>query len=633
MKISIRNAGVTLNGNTILENINFDICDGEHVAIVGRNGAGKTTFLNALIDPELFEEGIDDEKFSITRIGSYSLGYLNQIDFDDESRTLLDEVVKAYQPLIEMENRLNNLVEKMQTDNSPELIKTYTDLEHNFKMNNGYAYKKEYEVMISKFGFSEADKSKPIKDFSGGERTKICFMKLLLSKPDLLILDEPTNHLDVQTIEWLETYLKNYSGALILVSHDRMFLNNVVTKIYEIEYGKMISYSGNYDFYEKEKEVRYNKLLKDYIFQQKEINRLKAIYERFRNKPTKASMAISRLRQIERMDIIEKPNEEDRKVFRTNLSEIELSSKKVIRLKDLEFGYNGVPLNKISLDIKRGDKIGIIGANGIGKSTLLKTICGVIEPVSGSLEYGLHVKPGYFDQSLAMIDRNNTVLREFRDHLPSLTEVECRRALGSFLFKGDDVHKSLNVLSGGEKVRLELCKILYDKPNLLVLDEPTNHMDILGKEHLENILDEYEGTIVFVSHDRYFVRKIAKSLLVFEDNEIKFYPYGYDEYIKERTGREVIAQKEIKSKVEVVKQVELPKFNFKETKKELNKVENEIIKIEVKIDELTSELYNEEVYNDFNKSNALNEKIKKYKEELSVLNIKWEELTDILMES
>ena len=532
-----------------------------------------------------------------------------------------------------MENRLNNLVEKMQTDNSPELIKTYTDLEHNFKMNNGYAYKKEYEVMISKFGFSEADKSKPIKDFSGGERTKICFMKLLLSKPDLLILDEPTNHLDVQTIEWLETYLKNYSGALILVSHDRMFLNNVVTKIYEIEYGKMISYSGNYDFYEKEKEVRYNKLLKDYIFQQKEINRLKAIYERFRNKPTKASMAISRLRQIERMDIIEKPNEEDRKVFRTNLSEIELSSKKVIRLKDLEFGYNGVPLNKISLDIKRGDKIGIIGANGIGKSTLLKTICGVIEPVSGSLEYGLHVKPGYFDQSLAMIDRNNTVLREFRDHLPSLTEVECRRALGSFLFKGDDVHKSLNVLSGGEKVRLELCKILYDKPNLLVLDEPTNHMDILGKEHLENILDEYEGTIVFVSHDRYFVRKIAKSLLVFEDNEIKFYPYGYDEYIKERTGREVIAQKEIKSKVEVVKQVELPKFNFKETKKELNKVENEIIKIEVKIDELTSELYNEEVYNDFNKSNALNEKIKKYKEELNVLNIKWEELTDILMES
>ncbi len=627
MKLSIRNASVTLDGNTILESVNFDICDHEHVAIVGRNGTGKTTFLKALIDQDLFEEGIDEEKFSINKIGNFSVGYLSQVDFEDENRTLLEELLKPYQYLLDMEKKLNKLVIKMEKDNSEKLIKEYTDLEHNFKMNNGYGYKKEYEVMINKFGFSESDKNKCIKDFSGGERTKIAFMRLLLQHPDLLLLDEPTNHLDIKTIVWLEDYLKAYEGALILVSHDRMFLNNIVTKIYEIEYGKMIEYSGNYDYYEKEKEVRYNKLLKDYEFQQKEIERLRNIYLRFRYKPKKAGLAMSRLHQLEKMDILEKPNEEDKRVFTTNLSEIELSSKKVIRLKDLAIGYGNKVLATINLDIKRGDKIGVIGANGIGKSTLLKTINGIIEPVSGSLEYGIHVKPGYFDQTLAMIDSNNTVLREFREYLPELIEPECRKALGSFLFKGDDVFKSINVLSGGEKVRLTLCKIFYNKPNLLILDEPTNHMDILGKEHLESILSEYEGTIIFVSHDRYFVRKIAKSLLVFDNDTVTYYPYGYDQYVEE-TKKSVLAIPE-KKKKEKKEEVKEEKVNLRDIKKELNKVENEIIKLEVKISELNNELYNEEVYNDFNKSNAINEKIKKYNEEVQELNKKWEELIDI----
>ncbi len=630
MKLSIRNAGVTLNGNTILESINFDIIDHEHVAIVGRNGTGKTTFLKALMNQELFEEGIDEEKFQISKIGNFSVGYLSQVDFEDENRTLLDEIIKPYQYLIDMENRLNNLVIKMEKDEK--YIKEYTDLEHNFKMHNGYGYKKEYEVMISKFGFSESDKSKAIKEFSGGERTKIAFMRLLLQHPDLLLLDEPTNHLDINTIVWLEEYLKNYSGALVLVSHDRMFLNNIVTKIYEIEYGKMYEYSGNYDYYEKEKEVRYNKLVRDYEYQQKEIARLRAIYLRFRYKPKKAGLAMSRLHQLEKMDILEKPNEEDTRVFRTNLSEIDLSSKRVIKLKDLSIGYDDKVLATISLDIKRGDKIGVIGANGIGKSTLLKTINGIIEPLGGSLEYGIHVKPGYFDQTLAMINNNNTVLKEFREFLPELTEPECRRALGSFLFKGDDVHKTIDVLSGGEKVRLTLCKIFYNKPNLLILDEPTNHMDILGKEHLENILSEYEGTIIFVSHDRYFVRKIAKSLLVFDEKGVTYYPYGYDQYMEENKKNNVLTPevKEKKNKKEEVP--EEPKVNIRDIKKELNKVENEIIKLEVKINELNSELFNEEVYNDFNKSNAINDKINKYNQELEELNKKWEELINITLE-
>ena len=630
MKLSIRNAGVTLNGNTILESINFDIIDHEHVAIVGRNGTGKTTFLKALMNQELFEEGIDEEKFQISKIGNFSVGYLSQVDFEDENRTLLDEIIKPYQYLIDMENRLNNLVIKMEKDEK--YIKEYTDLEHNFKMHNGYGYKKEYEVMISKFGFSESDKSKAIKEFSGGERTKIAFMRLLLEHPDLLLLDEPTNHLDINTIVWLEEYLKNYSGALVLVSHDRMFLNNIVTKIYEIEYGKMYEYSGNYDYYEKEKEVRYNKLVRDYEYQQKEIARLRAIYLRFRYKPKKAGLAMSRLHQLEKMDILEKPNEEDTRVFRTNLSEIDLSSKRVIKLKDLSIGYDDKVLATISLDIKRGDKIGVIGANGIGKSTLLKTINGIIEPVGGSLEYGIHVKPGYFDQTLAMINNNNTVLKEFRQYLPELTEPECRRALGSFLFKGDDVHKTIDVLSGGEKVRLTLCKIFYNKPNLLILDEPTNHMDILGKEHLENILSEYEGTIIFVSHDRYFVRKIAKSLLVFDEKGVTYYPYGYDQYMEENKKSNVLTP-EVKEKKKKKEEVpEEPKVNIRDIKKELNKEENEIIKLEVKINELNSELFNEEVYNDFNKSNAINDKINKYNQELEELNKKWEELINITLE-
>lgn len=296
-------------------------------------------------------------------------------------------------------------------------------------------------------------------------------------------------------------------------------------------------------------------------------------------------------------------------------------------------GYDK-PLATINLEIKRGKKIGIIGKNGIGKSTLLKTLHGIIDPLSGNVSYGLHVNPGYFDQNLAMIDSNQTVLAEFREYLPKLEETECRRALGSFLFKGEDVLKSIKVLSGGEKVRLQLCKILYDKPNFLILDEPTNHMDIIGKEHLEDILSEYQGTIIFVSHDRYFVKKIADELLVFEDDGIKYFPYGYDEYLRvKQEQKEPDEPKKVKKESIELKTVSETKINTYELKKELNKVENEIIKIETKIKLLEQDLFSSDVYTDFNKSNALNDKIKKYNEELSELNSKWENLTNQILEN
>lgn len=632
MKLMIKNASVTLSGNTILEEVNFDINDGDHVAIVGRNGAGKTTLLKALINNELFDEGIGEEKFSITKIGKFSIGYMKQIDFDDESITLLDEIKKPFQNLINMEIKLNKLVEKMNESNDDNLIKEYTDLQENFKILGGYSYKKEYEIMLNKFGFEESDKIKPLNSFSGGQKTKIAFIKLLLSKPDLLFLDEPTNHLDITTIEWLEGYLKNYKGALVIVSHDRMFIDNIVNIVYDIDYGKVVKYTGNYSNYEKMKKLNYEKTLKDYEFQQKEIKRLQTIYERFRFKPSKASMAMSKLHQIEKMDLIDKPNKIDMRVFKTNLDQIVPSVKNVLKAKDLVIGYNE-PLATLDLEIIRGKKIGIIGQNGIGKSTLLKTLNGVIDPLSGNVSYGLHVNPGYFDQTLAMINSNQTILEEFRMHLPNLTESEARSALGSFLFKGEDVFKKISVLSGGEKVRLQLCKILYNKPNFLILDEPSNHMDIVGKEHLEDILSSYAGTIIFVSHDRYFVRKIADQLLVFDSDGVKFYPYGYEEYMNNLNNSNVDKKEETNKKVEKRIIEDQPKVNTYNLKKDLNKIENEIIKIETKMKMLENELYKSDVYNDFNKSNEINHKINNLKEELESLNKKWEELTDLIMGS
>ena len=626
MNISIKNASVTLSGTTILEYVNFDIKDHDHIAIVGRNGAGKTTLLKAIIDNEMFDEGIGEEKFQITKLGKYNVGYLRQIEFENENTTLLDEVRKSFKDLITIEEKINDYVANIKENSSEKYIAEYTELQERFKLLGGYSYKKEYEVMLNKFGFTEEDKAKPISEFSGGQRTKIAFIKLLLSKPDLLILDEPTNHLDIETIEWLEGYLKKYKGAIIIVSHDRMFIDNIANIIYDIEYGRTTRYVGNYEYYEREKQLNYEKMLYDYEFQQKEIKRLRGIYERFRFKPSKASLAMSRLHQIEKMDIIEKPNKIDMRVFKTNLSEIEPSVKKVLIAEDLVIGYD-TPLATINLEIMRGKKIGVIGKNGIGKSTLLKTLNGLIQPLSGNVSYGLKVNPGYFDQSLAMIDSHKTVLEEFRSHLPKLTEQEARSALGSFLFKGEDVFKTINVLSGGEKVRLQLCEILYNKPNFLILDEPTNHMDIVGKEHLENILSEYEGTIIFVSHDRYFVKKIANELLVFDDDGVNYYPYGYEEYMN-KTSNEEKKELEEEKKKEIKKEVK--KVNTYDARKTLNKIENEIIKLETKIKEYNSELFKSDVYNDFNKSASINSKIEELNKELIIKNEAWEKLIEEL---
>ena len=621
MNIKIRNAGVTLGVNTILEDVNLDINEKDKIAIVGRNGAGKTTLLKAIIDNSLFESGVGDEKFSITTLGKFNIGYLEQIAFSNENNTLIDEVRESFSNLISMENRINNLVAEMNKNNDAKIILEYTETLEAFKTLGGYSYQKEYEGLLNKFGFTSEDKLKKIKVFSGGEKTKIAFIKLLLSKPDLLILDEPTNHLDIKTIENLENYLKDYSKTLILVSHDRMFLDNIVNIVYEIDYGKTYKYVGNYSNYEIEKNKRYEKVLKDYEYQQKEIKRLRGIYERFRFKPTKASMALSKLKQIERMDLIEKPRSEDIKTFKTNLSEIRKTSKVVMNLKNLSFGYNTI-LGSLNLEILRGMKIGIIGENGIGKSTLLKTIGGLIKPLDGKIEYGLNLDIGYFDQNLITLNNDNTVLDEFRNYLPKISYEEARRALGSFLFKNDDVNKKIEVLSGGEKVRLQLCKIFYNKPNVLLLDEPTNHMDIIGKEHLESILKEYTGTLIFITHDRYFVNKIADQLLVFKDDTVKYYPYGYKQYEEEIKKELPLSDNKVK-----IKKKNVNTYNLN---KEIKIIEKDISNKEIELKKLQEELYKEEVFTDYAKSEEINQKIRELSNTLEELNDKWEELMTLM---
>lgn len=520
MNLKITNGSVEYGAETILEEINIEIKDKEKIAIIGRNGAGKSTLLKAIINNDLLTQGTGEEKFNIYKEGNPVIGYLKQMEFEDDQITMIDEILKVYKPITNLEQKIEQIVEKMQTDKSEELAKEYSKAMDKYEFLDGYTYKKEYETAINKFGFSSEDKLKKISEFSGGQRTKIAFIKLLLSKPDILLLDEPTNHLDIETIEWLEQYLKNYSKSVVIVSHDRMFLNKIVNKVYEIEYGVTTAYSGNYTFFEEQKKINYEKQLKDYEYQQKEIKRLNDIVTRFKYKPTKAKMAMSKLKQIERMVKIEAPNKYDLTTFKTNFIIEKQSGKDVLFAKDLEIGYDKT-LQKISLNVYRGQKIGIIGENGIGKSTLLKTLVGIIPQISGEFEFGHNVQIGYFDQQMALLDSEKTVLEDFSEEFPNLTTTELRNSLAAFMFYGEDVFKKINMLSGGEKVRLQLCKILKKGPNLLILDEPTNHMDIIGKESLELLLKEYTGTIIFVSHDRFFVNKIADTLLIFTKHQIK----------------------------------------------------------------------------------------------------------------
>lgn len=675
MNYKITNGAISFGAETILEEINFEIKDKDKIAIVGRNGAGKTTLLNSILDNSMLEEGVGEDKFNIYKQGNPSIGYLKQINFENSNLTMLEEILKVYENIIKLEEKISNLANVLQTNSDDNIIKEYTNALERFEMLDGYTYKKEYEIAIKKFGFTEEDKNKKINEFSGGQKTKIAFLKLLLSKPDILLLDEPTNHLDITAIEWLETYLRNYPKSVVIVSHDRMFLDRIVNKVYEIEYGKLTEYIGNYTEFEKQKRINYEKQLKDYEYQQAEIKRLRTIADRFKYKPTKAKMALSKLKKIEQMTIIEEPNKYDLKTFHANFNLKIESGKMVLSVKELEIGYDK-PIQTISFELYKGQKLGIIGENGIGKSTLLKTLNGDIPKLGGEFEYGYHVEKGYFDQQMEFSNPENTVFDEMYNAFPNLTTTQIRTILGTFLFSGEDVFKKIKVLSGGEKGRLQICKILKKGANLLLLDEPTNHMDIVGKESLEEMLKEYKGTLIFVSHDRYFVKKIADSLLIFEKNKVTYFDGNYEEYMraKEENSEEEYANGNFKENGKQISKigVELTKatYNIKDetTKsnvngdkkdeeqekkipnlskaqnsyflgKEINKTKNKISKLEREIDQkeneikhLEEEMLKEENSIDYIKLKELQETIQNLNSEIENKMEEWDKLNSELLE-
>lgn len=627
MRIEIINGSVEYDGNTVLSEINFSVSDKEKIALVGRNGSGKTSILKCISGEVPLVSGTGDEKFSFSISGAPKIGYLQQVSLNDEL-TLRQEILSAYKDVVELENKLQNLLDKMSENPSDENVGAYSRAMERFENIGGYLYKKEYLTAVSKFGFSAEDLDKKLSCFSGGQRTKIALMKLLLEKPDVLLLDEPTNHLDIAAVEWLEGYLRNYKNSVVIVSHDRMFLDRIVGVVYEIEYGVTTRYKGNYTAFLAQKQQAYDKALKDAKWKSAEIDRLRKIVERFRYKATKAAMAQSKLKEIERLGTVETPRRFDTSTFASSFQPEYESVRDALFVKDLVFGYDK-PLGEISLAVERGQKIGVIGSNGTGKSTLLKTITGLIPPLSGDVRFGVKTRVGYFDQTIAATKSELSVLEDFRAEFPELNDGEIRKTLGGFLLSGDDVFKCVKDLSGGEKVRLALSKIFRRRPNFLILDEPTNHMDIIGKETLEKLLMDFSGTVIVVSHDRYLINRVAKSLIVFENGGVRYFDGTFDEYEEKEkeTAEEVAKEKPEKTK-------KTGGERYVESKEEARRkhrvefLEKKITALEEELSRAQAKLDDETVNTDYKKVMAVEEEIKTIEEKLDPLITEWTELSE-----
>ena len=632
MQIVIQNGIVDLSGEPVLKKINVEINTESKIGIVGRNGCGKTTLLRLIAGELQISKDTPEANSNFMISGKPVIGTLNQMSFKDNTVSLVDEIRSVYQNIIDMKSRLSELEQLMNENHNSDIISEYTTLLDIFTNEGGFYFEKEYEAAIKRFGFTEHDKIKPLSDFSGGQRTKIAFLKLLLSKPDLLLLDEPTNHLDVDAVTWLEEYLSTYKKAVVIVSHDRMFLDKTVKTIYEIERGKTYKYNGNYSEFVEQKQALRLQQAKDYEAQQKEIARLNELVERFRYKANKAAMAQSKLKQLERMDLIEPPETYDNRTFKAAFQPTVRSVNDVLTVRDLAIGYDKI-LSRVNFDTKRGEHVGIIGGNGLGKSTLLKTLVGTIPSLGGDFIIGGSVKIGYFDQQMAQYSSSATVLDDFRDEFPSYNDFQARSALGAFLFSGDDVFKTVDMLSGGERVRLALCKIFGKKPNFLILDEPTNHMDILSKEVLEDILADYEGTLIFVSHDRYFIKKVAHQILSFENGITKFYRFGYEEYLENQALSPALTDNAEKSPEKAPKKAFTTPLKEKSRReRNLKKAEENVAKLENEMASIEEALADENNQSDYIKLGELQSALAKVSADLDEAMILWEEAAASLAE-
>lgn len=588
----------------VFDGIDFNIKRGEKVALVGRNGAGKTTLMRIIAGEEALDAGQEYKS------PNFEVAYLSQSSVEDEDNTVLEEVGLVFNRVKAVMADIEKVTQELEA--SPEdkdLLRRYDNLSVKFDMLGGYNFEFEMLKVLTNFGFVDEQLHQVVKTLSGGEKTKVAFAKLLLQKPDLLLLDEPTNHLDLSTIEWLEGYLKQYEQALIIVSHDQMFIDTVVDKIWDIEYGKITPYVGNYSNFEVLKEQNMLTQRKHFIEQQKEIKRLEELIEKFRYNANKAAFAQSKIKYLERMDKIEL-DRADKQVFKANFKSGIRGSNKVLEVNELEVGYDHV-LAKLSFEVFRGEKIAIIGDNGTGKSTFVRTIMEKIPKLAGEYLWGHSITKAYFDQELAQVDSKKTVLEDMWDAYPGLTQSEVRTLLGNFLFSADDVFKQVSVLSGGEKVRLSLLKVMLSKANTLVLDEPTNHLDILSKRSLADAMNTYDGTIIFVSHDRHFINEVASKVIILKDNKIDIFNGTYAEYKDRELNQVVVSTKP----AEVVK----AKVSKTYSNNWVKKIEADIEALETKIDELEASTFDQEVYEDFVILQGVNEKIDENKVKLEEL--------------
>lgn len=628
MQINVSNISVEYDGTPVIYQADFVIHENEKIALIGRNGCGKTTLLKVLTGEVEYQKGEDDAPYGIFTSGNPVIGFLKQTSNDDKAKTMFDEILDAYSSLIKIEKDMESALEDLQNDSCDQNVRRYSRLCEQFEREGGYTYKKEYLTAVKKFGFSNEDMQKPLCEFSGGQRTKISLLKLLLSKPDVLLLDEPTNHLDLEAIEWLENYLCAYKKSCVIVSHDRMFLDKIVNVVYEIEYGETKRYQGNYTSFTAQKQQAYDKALKDSIMRKKEIDRLSALVERFRYKANKAAMAQAKLKQIERIGEVGTPSNFDTATFKSNFQPERETVEKAVVLDKLVFGYDK-PLGQINTIIKRGDKVGIIGQNGCGKSTLVKTIVHKIKALDGSATFGLHAQVGYFDQTSTQSFSTLTVLEDFQNEFPMLSNTEARSALGAFMLSGDDVFKRICDLSGGEKVRLALCKILRKKPNILILDEPTNHMDIIGKETLERLLSNYTGTVITVSHDRYFVNRVCNRLIVFDGGKVELFDGKYSDY-ESRKQVSDFANDFVKTVDE--KKKEKPVSQSKEAARRAHRIsflEEKMNALNEQISSLQNTMHNDQsVYSDYTKIAEIEEQISSLQAKLAPLEEEWLELSE-----
>ena len=603
----------TFNGEVLFSNVSFSVNLGEKVAIIGRNGTGKTTLLKMILGKEEFDAG------SISFSEKCKVGYLSQDVIDDESNTVEEEINIIFKDLIRLENEIEKTALLLnENPNDQKVLNRYDRLEHEYSSNGGYDYKYETKMILYKFGLDDSYLNRIISSLSGGERTRVAFAKLLLSKPNLLILDEPTNHLDIKIIEWLESYLKSYFGAVLIVTHDKYFINHVVEKIIEIDLHQSFIYHTNYDNYVLEKEKRYEDLLKSYNLQQKEIKHLESFVERFRYKATKAKSAQDRIKKLDIIERIEAPTKSKKSSIKDKFETSRPTKSIILEAKNLTIGYDKPLISNLNFYMRGFDKIAIIGENGVGKSTLIKTLLGEILPYSGTYEFKEKFRIGYFDQNLKLLDYGKTLLDSLHDRYPALSLFEVRSKLARFMFTGDDVYKNIDTLSGGEKVRYLLLLLMMEKPNLLILDEPTNHLDIETKDIFEDIFSEYDSPIIFISHDRFLVNKIATEVLYLEKNNYYFCEGNYSDFLDKYMPRE--EEKQTKKIID-------KKINCS---KEIKKIEEEIQKLEKNILENKNSLFKEDIYNDKIKYYEVEDKISKDEKSLLELMEKLEKYKEDL---